>query len=210
MSQGAALTPSRRVVNAARTPGGRRHSKSSSDAGAHARAVPRSRASTSNNPAKIRRQRRGVVHRLAASRMGERQPRGVQCLAMEMLERGLEFRRRARRQAPPTAVHRIADDRISHVRQVHADLVRAPGLELHARQRVSAKTLLDAVMRDRLAPVAAHRHFRTLRAMPADGLIDGAAAGHGAGAQRQVFALDFMRRERRHQRRVRLERARHD
>ena len=46
--------------------------------------------------------------------------------------------------------------------------------------------------------------------MPADGLIHGAAAGHGAGAQRQVLALDLVRGQRRDQRGVGLQRARHD
>ena len=42
------------------------------------------------------------------------------------------------------------------MREVHADLVRATGLQLHTHQRVCGKSPLDAVMRDGLAPVAAH------------------------------------------------------
>ena len=96
------------------------------------------------------------------------------------------------------------------MRQMHADLVRAAGFEMHARQRVRAKSLLDAVVRHGFAPVAAHRHLRALRAMAADGFIDGAAAGHGAGAHREILALDLVRAELRHERRVRLQRARDD
>src|SRR5688572_24786109 len=104
--------------------------------------------------------------------MHERQARRVQRLAVKAFERGLELGCGTGWQTAPAAVDGIADDGISDVRQVHTDLVRAPGLEAHARQRMRAKALLDAVMRDRRAAVAAHRHFRALRAMPADGLVD--------------------------------------
>ena len=42
--------------------------------------------------------------------------------------------------APPAAVHRIADQRIAEVRQMHADLMRAPGLKLHGQQGVGARS----------------------------------------------------------------------
>ncbi len=45
--------------------------------------------------------------------------------------------------AAPT-VQRIAHQRMADVRQVHAYLVRAPGLEDHAQQRVAREALLDA------------------------------------------------------------------
>jgi hypothetical protein len=60
------------------------------------------------------------------------------------------------------------------------------------------------------AAVAAHRHLDALGAMPPDGFVDGAAAGHESGAQREVLAFDLVRGQHLYQRRLRLERTRHD
>jgi hypothetical protein len=109
-----------------------------------------------------------------------------------------------------TAPRAAPDDRITDVRQVHADLVGAAGFELHARERVCAKTLFDAVVSDGFPSIRAHRHLDALCAVTADGFIDATAAGHRAGADGQVFALDVVRGERGRQRGVRRQRAGHD
>ncbi len=93
--------------------------------------------------------------------------------------------------------------------EVHADLVRAAGLELHAQQRVAAETLLDAIVRHRLPPVAPHRHARAHRAMPADGLVDGGAGGGPPEAEGQIAARDLAFLQQAHQLHVHLRRARH-
>ena len=89
-------------------------------------------------------------------------------------------------------------------------VARTPGLELHARQGMHAKALLDAVVRHRPATIAAHGHAGTLRAMSTNRLIDGASAGHHALTKREVLTLDLVRRERAHQRGLRERRARDD
>src|SRR6187397_3427894 len=103
--------------------------------------------------------------------MREGEPRCVQCLAAEVLECMDERWRRARREPATSAIHWVAHDGIFHMREMHANLVRAPGLEPHARERVRAKTFLDAVVRHRRASIAAHCHLRAVRAMPTDGLV---------------------------------------
>ena len=48
------------------------------------------------------------------------------------------------------------------------------------RSRLCARKPLDeAIVRDGLAPIGAHRHAQAVRAMPADGLVDGAARRSG-------------------------------
>src|SRR6187455_777899 len=95
---------------------------------------------------KIFRQRRVEAYTLAALRMRKRQLRRVQRLALEVLQRLAQLRRGAFRESLASAVKRVADDGITHVLHVHADLVRAPGLEPHARQRVLTEAFLDAVV----------------------------------------------------------------
>ena len=65
----------------------------------------------------------------------------MQRLPRKFAQRDAQCSRRALRQREPAAVDAIADERIADVRQVHADLVRAPGLELHAHVRVRAEAL---------------------------------------------------------------------
>ena len=134
----------------------------------------------------------------------------MQRLAAQESERTAQRGSRLRRQPATTAVHRIADQRMTDMRQMHADLVCTPGLQLHTHQSMRAEAPLDAVVGDRLASVAAHCHARALRAVPADRLRDGAAAGHHAVAERKVLAADFARGERAHQRRVHERRTRHE
>ena len=72
------------------------------------------------------------------------------------------------------------------------------------------KAFLDPKMGNRFAPVAAHRHAGANAAVPTDRFIDPAAASRRPDAQRQVFATDLARRQRRHQPRVRGRCPRHD
>src|SRR5438105_4456635 len=95
------------------------------------------------------------------------------------------------------------------MREVHADLVRAAGLELDAHQRVRPEALYDAIARYRAAAVRAYRHARAMNAVPPDRLIDRAACGHRARAYRQILPSDLAGRERCDQRGVRFGRARH-
>ena len=100
-------------------------------------------------------------------------------------------------------VHRIDKD-------TSGLLVVARTLEAHACKRMRAVTFLDAIVRHGRTTVAAYRHLDALGAMAADGFVDGAAARHRAGAHRQVFAFDLVRRQCSRKRRMRLERARHN
>ena len=140
--------------------------------------------------------------------MREFEPYRVQRLTLERRERREHGRTRRCRRAFAPAVNRIADDRVSRVRQMHADLMRASGLELHARERMRTKSTFDPIVGDGLATIGAHRHPRALRAMSTDWLGDGAATGHEAVTQREVFAPDLACGERSHQRCVRNGRAR--
>ena len=76
-----------------------------------------------------------------------------------------ELRRSSLRQQQPTAVHAIADERITDVRHVHADLVRASRLRASSARacaRDSAST--HPIVRDRLAAVLANRHAHAIDA----------------------------------------------
>ena len=134
----------------------------------------------------------------------------MQRLAAERGERREQGRPGGCRQTPAAAVHRIAHQRMADVRQMHADLVGPTGLQLRADQGMCPEPPLDAVVGDRLASVAAYRHARALRAMTADGFIDGATASHDAVAERKVLAADLARRERAYQRGMGDWRARHE
>src|SRR5204863_109907 len=82
---------------------------------------------------------------LARDRVREREPRGVEELALEAEVAG-------------TAVHRIARDREADRLEMDADLVRAAGLERDAEERVAAQQLDDLEMRQGL-----ERRARRLR-----------------------------------------------
>ena len=68
-----------------------------------------------------------------------------------------------------------------------------PVSSLRAHERVGAEALAHAVVRDRRAPVLAHRHAqRSLRCRPI-GAIDRAAGRHHADADASYCALDLAR-----------------
>ena len=133
------------------------------------------------------------------------QLRGMQRLAPERLQHRALRGRRAGGELPASAIQRIAHQRMTDVRQVHADLVRASGLQGHAQQAVLRESLDQPVVRDGFASIGAHGHAQPVGAMPADGLVHGAAAGHRAHAQRHVLALHVVFAQRLDQCRVGLE-----
>ena len=96
-------------------------------------------------------------------RMDEREPRGVQRLAGE-------------RNRPLPAVGGIADERMTERGEMHADLVRAAGLEPAAEQRRDAESLEHREVRARRLSRGDDGHRRAARRMPADRRVDGVAA----------------------------------
>ena len=90
----------------------------------HRRARARARAARSGASALSKLERR------ARRGMREPQPRRVQRLAPETLQRGAQLGARRGRQLRPAAVDGVAEQRRADVRHVHADLMRAPRLEL--------------------------------------------------------------------------------
>src|SRR5262252_5717097 len=122
--------------------------------------------------------------------MVEHEPRRVQRLAAETLQRRAELVARTRRQSRSAAVDRVTDERRANVRHVHADLVRATGLELDLAVRVRAEALEHPVARARLAPVVDDRHPRALARMPSDRRVDVAAPGQHALAYTLIRAPD--------------------
>src|SRR4029077_10782665 len=81
-------------------------------------------------------------------------------------------------QFEPAAVLRIAEQRMAHVRHVHADLVRAARFEAAFDQRLRTKTLAHAIVRDRLAAIRAHGLLQAIAWMASDRRIDAAAGNH--------------------------------
>src|SRR5204862_6405585 len=84
------------------------------------------------------------------------------------------------------AVDRVADGRRADVGHVHADLVRAAGLELDLAMRVRAEALEHAIARPRLAPAVDDGHARALARVPADRSVDAPAAGQHTLADRLI------------------------
>ena len=89
------------------------------------------------------------------------------------------------------AVRRIADQRMSERGQVHADLVRAAGLEPAAQQRAIAESLAHFVARD--ARLCRSRRPPSTCAGPDDGRSARRSTpprDDVAGGERQIFAVD--------------------
>ncbi len=98
---------------------------------------------------------------------------------------------------------------MTDARQVHANLVRAAGLQHHPQQRVLAKALRHPVVRYRLTAALADRHARAILAVPTDRRVHRAAGDDLPLHQRQVLAVYLARRELLHQALVRRQRAGH-
>ena len=97
---------------------------------------------------------------LARDGVLEGQPRRVQELALEA-------------EQPARAVLRIAAHRMADGAQMHADLVRAPGLEAQAQQRAARKRPLEREMGSGLARArATDRHARAHARVTADRRLD--------------------------------------
>src|SRR5262249_2332332 len=111
------------------------------------------------------------LERLASQRVLECESRCVQRLALERVELGNQRLAGTPRNTSTSAVDRIANQRMSDVREMHPYLVSATGFELRSHQRVSAKSLQHPVMGHGLAAVTAHSHACSLRPVPTDGLI---------------------------------------
>ena len=129
--------------------------------------------------------------------MHQRQLRRVQRLPRE-------------RDRPAPSVRRIADQRMADRRQVHADLVRASGLQPAAQQRRVAEALDHLVVGARGLARGHDRHRGAARRMATDRRVDGAAAGDVAARERQVLAAHAARLQLADEAGLRRERPGHD
>src|SRR6266699_1242499 len=130
----------------------------------------------------------------AAHRMGEREPGRVQQLPRRERLEALSRLPLGRRDAPAAAegVLPVAHDRVSDVRQMHADLVGAPGAERHAQQVRLREARGHPNVRDRVAPPREHRHALAIRGMARDRRLDvHGALRKVAPRERRVHALDL-------------------
>src|SRR5580704_7824230 len=112
----------------------------------------------------------------------EAEPRGVQCLTREGGDTGAPFAAAADGAAGARAVDRVADQRVSAIRQMDADLMRPAGREpAFDERRLAAKGAQDAVARHRrLAPASGDdRHLLAVGGAAAD--VAGDLAGGGRG-----------------------------
>jgi len=107
----------------------------------------------------------------------------------------------------PRAVGVIAHERMADELKMHADLVRAPGVDLRFHQRRRVKPFENFVARVRGATraVVAHGHAFAVRGMSRDGRVDfGGGASRFAADERVVNLVNFARRELFREREVRL------
>ena len=125
--------------------------------------------------------------------MLEDQVRGVQKRPVEMRDRA-----QIARHAPvDAAVERVADNRMADRAQVHADLMRAPGMNRHLRHRQHPAEMFgahDARDRGARAPRAVglrRRHLLPVVRIASDRRVDPAAGHHLAPDQREIFLLDL-------------------
>ena len=132
----------------------------------------------------IGRERRGE-RLLAGMRQTHREPPRVQ-----------ELTPKTARVAAPS-VHRVANDRETRVREVHADLVRSPGDRPDVEQGdapVPAPPCRDAAEpRGRLAATGAHDHAPAILGVTLDRrLDDGVRVAGVAPDEREVFLLEAL------------------
>src|SRR6266850_2951770 len=121
------------------------------------------RAQLIDQALEVPRQRRAPGHLLAARGMAEAQFGSVQGLAGK-----------AEAVARAAAVDGVADQRVADVLEMHADLVRAAGLEPAFDERGAAEALEHAIARARRLAAVRHRHARARSDIAADRRVDGA------------------------------------
>ena len=119
--------------------------------------------------------------------MNETQLPGMQSLARERVK--------PRFGATRLSISRIADQRMTDMRHMHADLVRAPGREFALDKRCAGKALKNPIAGQRLAPTRHNRHFCPLDRMPADRRIHLAAERGIAMHESKVVTLHGARLE---------------
>ena len=95
------------------------------------------------------------------------------------------------------------------MREMQADLMRAAGVQLHVQIRVRAEPFEHAVVCNGGPAILPNSHAQPIVAMTTDGLVHGAATGHDAHANREVFARDRPCQQLPRERGVRLQCARH-
>src|SRR5215831_20739053 len=154
-----------------------------SNAGTPTRVVQRvglrSGSHSSRDP-EVFRQRRLDLDSLAAERMRERKPFRMQELALQP-----ELAR--------ASVDGIAGDGQPDRVQVHPDLVRAAGLELHVEKRVPWKELDDLEVRDRLTRrVRVERVAHRVAPVSPDRCLDPAGPrARAADDEREIVPLEL-------------------
>ena len=130
---------------------------------AHAHAYPS--CSTASDRREVLRVLAGQLEPLARARVVEPEPHGVQPLPRQP---------DARRQRRVRAVREVADAGVPRRREVHADLVRPAGLQVHLDQRGRGQHLEHLVVRDRRLAVRDDRELPVRARVPADRGVDGA------------------------------------
>ena len=137
-----------------------------------------------------------AIHRRAAARARARMPSGGSasnasgCAGARVRERkapgvqGLPGKLESRF-AP--AVERVVDDRVSHRRQVNANLMRPAGFEAEDQFGVPREGFAQFVVRDRGLAVAGNRELEPIARVAADRAFDRSAAVFGnAGHQPEI------------------------
>lgn len=114
----------------------------------------------------------------------------MQRLAGELLEGLYQGRARSRRDAEAAAIDRVPHQRVVDVGHVHADLVRAAGLQLDPGVGVGAEPLQHAVVADGLLATGHHAHALALLGAAADGRVDLATGGDHTDDDGLIDAAD--------------------
>ena len=116
---------------------------------------------------------------------------GVQRLARKVAQGVDQQVGRAFGDTRSPAVQGIADERIVPMRHMHANLVRAAGLQVDRDAGMVPEALRQAVVRNRgLATHGDDRHFLALPGMATNRCINGAATCHRAYTHSAIFPFD--------------------
>src|SRR5439155_572763 len=125
----------------------------------------------------VARQRRAPDHQLPVTRMPQRQLGRVQRLARE-----------GKAMARAATVHHVADQRVTDMLEVNADLVRAPRFQPAFDQRRAAEALQDAKRSARRLAAVRYRHANPRADVAAHRGIDHSARRRIALHDREVHA----------------------